>query len=94
MWKDPEARDNLRVQGACSKRGGVAMMRNKEMEITSLDSRKLPWSLMFPLPAILLFFRTISAIHTDLRALRKEAFPLPCPRLPSWGRKGQTLVLA
>ena len=36
MWKDLEARDNLRVQGACSKRGRVAMMRNKEMEKDTL----------------------------------------------------------
>lgn len=57
MWKDPEARDNLRVQGAWSKRGRVAMTRNKEMEITSLDSRKLPWSLMYPLPAHIAIFQ-------------------------------------
>ena len=55
--KDLEARDNLRVQGACSKRGRVAMMRNKEMEITRLDSRKLPWSLMYALPARITIFQ-------------------------------------
>ena len=75
MWKDPEARDSLRVQGAWSKRGGVAMMRRKEMEMTSLDSRKRPRSLMYPLPAHIAVFQDHLSHPHRSQSPQKEGFP-------------------